>query len=98
MIAEISCGVYSCSPRRTLASWPMRRLIDLTVSSGASNHWLRAACPTSRRPYVIPDASGEPHLPSVVGQADARPVLSRGEKGGPPTLPDRGTGALTSAR
>src|SRR4051794_2848260 len=28
----------------------MRRLIDLTVRSGASAHWLRAALPTSSRP------------------------------------------------
>src|SRR6516162_2843820 len=50
IIAEISCGRYSCSPSRTFTSWPILRLIDLIVRSGASTHWLRAALPTSRRP------------------------------------------------
>src|SRR5262245_56239543 len=48
--AEISCGRYSWSPSRTLTSWPILRLIDLTVRSGASAHWLRAALPTSSLP------------------------------------------------
>jgi hypothetical protein len=34
MIAEISCGVYSRSPSCTLASLPIRRLIERTVRSG----------------------------------------------------------------
>src|SRR5579885_1886970 len=50
IIAEISCGRYSCSPSFTFTSWPILRLIDLTVRSGASTHWLRAAWPTRRRP------------------------------------------------
>src|SRR5438132_4636757 len=50
IIAEISCGRYSWSPTRTFTSWPIFRLIDLTVRCGASTHWFRAALPTSRRP------------------------------------------------
>src|SRR5262249_36252685 len=34
----------------TLTSWPILRLIDLTVRSGATTHWFRAARPTSSRP------------------------------------------------
>ena len=49
-MADTSCGVYSPSPRGTFTSWPIFRLIDLTVRSGASTHWLRAAVPTSSRP------------------------------------------------
>src|SRR5262249_52424062 len=35
---------------RTLTSWPILRLIDLMVRSGATTHWLRAALPTSSLP------------------------------------------------
>src|SRR5437764_11938327 len=49
-MAETSCGRYSCSPSLTFRSCPILRLIDLTVRSGASTHWLRAALPTSSRP------------------------------------------------
>src|SRR5262245_36517431 len=50
IMAEISCGRYSCSPSLTLTSWPILRLIDLMVRSGASTHWFLAALPTSNRP------------------------------------------------
>ena len=51
MIAEISWGEYFWSPRVTVTSWPIFRLIDRTVRSGASTYWLRAALPTSRWPW-----------------------------------------------
>ena len=53
MIAEISWGVYSWSPRVTVTSWPIFRLIDRMVRSGASTYWLRAGLPTSSRPCGI---------------------------------------------
>ena len=53
MIAEISCGEYFWSPRVTVTSWPIFRLIDRIVRSGASTYWLRAALPTSRCPCAI---------------------------------------------
>ena len=53
MIAEISCGEYFWSPRVTVTSWPIFRLIDRTVRSGARTYWLRAALPTSRCPCGI---------------------------------------------
>ncbi len=51
MMAEISWGVYFLSPSVTVTSWPILRLIDRMVRSGASTYWLRAALPTSNRPW-----------------------------------------------
>ena len=38
MIAEISCGEYFWSPSVTVTSWPIFRLIDRMVRSGASTY------------------------------------------------------------
>ena len=65
MNAEISCGVYSRSPMRTVSAVPIRRLIERTVRSGANSHWLRAGAPTSNRPSAsLPTTDGRIASPS----------------------------------
>ena len=73
MIAEISCGEYFWSPRATVTSWPIFRLIDRTVRSGARTYWLRAALPTSSWPWASrPTTEGKIGSPSS-SRTTARP-------------------------
>src|SRR4051794_26590674 len=65
IMALTSCGLYSWSPSLTLTAWPILRLIDLTVRSGARTHWLRAALPTSNFPSSeMPTNDGRMGSPS----------------------------------
>ena len=59
----------------TVTSWPIFRLIDRIVRSGASTYWLRAALPTSKLPCgSSPTTDGK--IGVAVGFEDDRAAIA----------------------
>ena len=60
-----------------MTSWPILRLIDRMVRSGASTYWFRAALPTSKWPWESrPTTEGRMGSPSVSRTIGRPPLMT----------------------